>query len=219
MKLRNYLMALSVIVAFSACKKDDDKSDDKNESKIVTKTVELKADDYKTWTYFSFEKGEIVYTENVKNDATYKSKSDWDIAFHRMDVKTNGGESGSGEAEVALVTEKGNKTTFEGLAEAPESGYKKDIAADIMVGFGDMMSGGSPEMAKSSKSEDLAKWINMKYGQSGPEYILSNNIYVVKTATGKYAKLWITSYHNADSKSGHITFTYVYQPDGSKKFK
>ncbi|PIE88342.1 MAG: hypothetical protein CSA04_02390 [Bacteroidetes bacterium] len=44
-----------------------------------------------------------------------------------------------------------------------------------------------------------------------------SEIFVVKTADGKYAKVWLKDYFNADGESGHVTMKYSYQPDGSTK--
>ena len=43
-------------------------------------------------------------------------------------------------------------------------------------------------------------------------------VYVVRTADGKYAKILIESFHNAEGKSGYINMKYSYQPDGGRKF-
>jgi hypothetical protein len=44
-------------------------------------------------------------------------------------------------------------------------------------------------------------------------------IYIVKTATGKYAKIWFKSYYSPENISGYVTFQYKYQPDGSKNLE
>lgn len=216
MKLINYLVALSILFGFSACEKDDD------DSEVIGKTIEIKANEYATWTYFSFKDGKIVKTDAVTNDASYKSSTNWDIAFHRMDVKTNGGKSGNGKSEAVLIKSDATLTDFNEIKVAPATGYIKDVSTMLMVGLGDMMQGGKPDMAPSTKSEELGKWISMGYmpssAKAGPKCDVKNNIYAVKTADGKYVKLWIKGYKNNAGDGGYITIQYVYQPDGSKNF-
>ncbi len=184
----------------------------------ISKTIEIDATDMTSWAYFSFDKGAVVYTDKVEKDAEYKTKLDWDIAFHRMDVKLNGGESGAGKAEAFLMQEDGNPTLFTSIKQSPEATFTADIASNIMVGYGAMMSGGSPDYAASSKSETLGQWVSFGRGANGPKYTVKNQIFIVKTASGKYVKLWIKGYHNAAGKGGHITIQYEYQADGGRVF-
>jgi hypothetical protein len=65
----------------------------------------------------------------------------------------------------------------------------------------------------------LYTWFNIELGANGTQIIPSDYIYIVKTATGKYAKVWFKSYYNASNTSGHVTFEYKYQPDGSKNLE
>lgn len=211
MKILNYL-TLVLMLGFVACDKDDDPIDS------IAQTIEIDATDLKSWAYFSFDKGEVVTKSEVSNEADYKTSLDWDIALHRMDIKLNGGASGIGKAAVALIKENGNPTLFEEITESPETEFSVDIVSDIMIGYGAMMSGGDPDYAKSSKSETLGKWIEMVKGASGPTYEVKNQIFIVKTAKGKYVKLWLKSYHNAEGKGGHITIQYKYQANGSRFF-
>ena len=53
-------------------------------------------------------------------------------------------------------------------------------------------------------------WLTMDYkpGAQGPSYSYNNWVYVVKTATGKYAKIQLSDYKNAKDATGFITFKY-----------
>lgn len=53
-------------------------------------------------------------------------------------------------------------------------------------------------------------WLTMDYKQTpqGPSYSYNNWVYVVKTATGKYAKIQLTDYKDAKDRTGFITFKY-----------
>lgn len=77
----------------------------------TVKTQAIDARDYSKWVYFSFEKGAVVSI----GDGQFQQSIDWDIAFHRNDVRINSGLSGPGNGgaqtaavhELAQVTEIG----------------------------------------------------------------------------------------------------------------
>jgi hypothetical protein len=66
-------------------------------------------------------------------------------------------------------------------------------------------------------------WMTMSYmGQGVRTYEYSNQIFVVKTADGKYVKVWLKAYTKlveGSKKGGYITMKYAYQPDGSRSFR
>ena len=219
MKFLNLLIAAALLLNITSCSDDDDKkTDNKDQFTAATvKTVELDAKAYEKWTYFSFTTGEVVVTEEVSKETSRKNSTDWDIAFHRMDIKLNGGESGSGKAEVAIIAEDIDQEKFEAIKEVPANAeFVKDVTTDkLMVGIGQMMQGGQPDYANSTIAKTM-KWVAMK---SMGQYDLSNQLYIIKTAQGKYVKLWMRAYKDAKGDAGKLTFMYEYQADGSKIFK
>lgn len=48
---------------------------------------------------------------------------------------------------------------------------------------------------------------------------MSEHVFVIKTANGKYVKMQVEGFHDKEGKSGYVAFRYVYQPDGSPKFE
>ena len=44
---------------------------------------------------------------------------------------------------------------------------------------------------------------------TGP-WVYNNNVFIIRTADGQYAKLIMKSFLNDEDKSGNITFEYVY---------
>ena len=62
----------------------------------------------------------------------------------------------------------------------------------------------------------LYTWFSLEFAPQGTQIVPTDYIYVVKTGTGKYAKVWFKSYYSATNLSGYVTFQYKYQPDGSK---
>ena len=76
----------------TSCKKDD--TPDTPQASSVKEVKELNASSQTEWTYFSFSEGKQVVVTNPR------TSNNWDIAFNRYNVKTNGGTSGIGGVEV-----------------------------------------------------------------------------------------------------------------------
>ena len=94
---------------------------------------------------------------------------------------------------------------------SPEKDYSLNDMIEIAIDIASM----PPVMETVPGDTILAKWINLEYGQNGPEYTFSDEIFILKTADGKYAKIWLKDYFNNEAKSGHVTMKYFYQADGS----
>ena len=163
------------------------------------------AGDSTDWVYFSFATGAEVQGVTEANRMT---RSDWDIAFNRFNMRTNSGRSGSGKGG-AVET---NKTSFADVNEAPADGYVTDVETTIR-GY----SNGAMRELKSTGNVALGKAI--RFSGPPPTYTLNDHVFVVRTADGKYAKVIFESFHNSQKKSGYITFRYAYQPDGSRNLK
>jgi hypothetical protein len=159
-------------------------------------TVTIDASDYTRWVYFSFERGATVTVDDPANDLS------WDIAFHRYDVKTNGGVSGKGQGAALETTFK----KFNDVTSIPTSGYTEDVAAQINL------SGMPPVYTEGSKNEVLAKWVSMDLSTMPPPTVLSKLVYIARSASGKYVKLLFTDNTNDEGVTGHVTFSYEIEP-------
>ncbi len=226
MKKKNLLLlfiALGTLVGFQSCSDDDDDV----KLKAIEKEVSIDAPVFDKWVYFSFEKGEIL-----KKTTGVEGKIpglDWDIAFHRYDIRLNCGESGTGKGGVLLSEGNVAKTGWDAVTEAPKSGYAVDEKLSVIkvygrpsvtvnVGRSNVITGG---MANPKAGLKGGSWLKMSHGASGPTYDVTNQIFVVKTASGKYAKIWLKQYTklvNGKKLGGHITMKYAYQEDGSRNF-
>ena len=56
----------------------------------IDTVITVDASSYFNWVYFSFDQGDVVEIENPENSL------EWDLAFQRKHIRTNGGLSGSG---------------------------------------------------------------------------------------------------------------------------
>jgi hypothetical protein len=146
------------------------------------------------WTYFDFSRGSAV-------DVPHQFGVDWDLAFQRHKFVANGGATNpKGRGAILNL----GQVTFDEVREVPVEGYVEDTIAAI-----------NPE---AITTENLA--INAWYHYNFLTHVLrpKPNIYAIRTADGKYAKLRVVSYYcDGGQASGCFTIEYVYQGDGSRR--
>jgi hypothetical protein len=199
-KIKILLISLFTISAFFySCKKD--KTD--TNSSLKEKTFVVNATSDTKWVYFSFDKNDTVQITDPKNS------SDWDLAFKRFYIRSNSGLSGIGSAGADSTNLKNQNgfDTYKTLNDTAKFITDKNMQVMTYMGYG-----------MDTVNPVLYTWFNYNFATN--QLIPTNMIYVVKTATGKYAKVWIESYYNEmDLTSGYIKFIYTYQPDGSKNLQ
>lgn len=179
------------------------------------KEAVVDATDYKSWVYFSFEKGQVVATKNVKEN--FGKDGSWDIAFHRYDFRTNGGASGEHKGAVAETAE---KDITKEIPAPVESQFTKDVLGQVLVRF-EAGQGGKHEMERAELPLNYV--LTTRKGASGIEHAgaiasqgmppvvtLSGKVYVVRTASGKLVKFKVTDYRDAHAVTGHIKFEYMF---------
>jgi len=118
----------------------------------------------------------------------------------RYHLKTNSGTSGKGQSGVIDMGD----VDFSEVTAAPTDGY----TVDDSVAYA-----GNGGTTTYSVNPVLETWATME--GMPPTFVPSDHIFVVKTADGKYVKLWLKNYYNDEGVSGFITFKYFYQADGS----
>lgn len=183
----------SALFYLTSCGDDTDHSDDTLES-FEVKTFVVNATSYKDWVYFSFVSGDSVAVADPKNSL------DWDIAFHRYDMRTNGGASGSGNAGVIKRPEEDLSAVFT----LPQTGYEADKTDSVNY------AGMPPVNTADSRNLVLSQYMEVDTENMPPQYKLYPNVFVVRTAKGRYAKLRFTDYRNDKNVKGHIEIEYIY---------
>ena len=209
MKMRNLKLLtimLSCILAFGACSSDDDDpiiTPPTNEEDVAKDITFLNVSSYTDWVYFSFAKGEVVTVTDYANDLS------WDIAFHRGDVRLNGGASGKGKGEVVNTQVK----DWNAIKEIPANGYVmvKDEIGEITTAF----TGTGITTENQPFSKILSGWLTVDTSNPPPKYTINGWIYVIRAADGNYVKL---SLYDNKSAAGHVSFKYHYNASGSNKF-
>ncbi len=173
---------------------------EENEPAIESKTFVIDVRNSSGWKYFSFAEDDTIAVSDPS------ASTEWDLAFQRYRIRTNGGESGKGLGAAANTGQKG------------QAGFDAVKSADDTFKF---MDDGPVSIAVQQGYEtfilnpELYTWFTMEQASQGTQIAPSDFVYIVRTATGKYAKIWFKSYYSATNISGHITFQYKYQPDGS----
>jgi len=194
MKKLIYLSAL-IVLSFASCKKDS------TLQPIQAQTFEINSTKSTSWVYFSFETNDTVA---VVDPSTSTS---WDLAFQRYRIKTNGGLSGTGQGSAANSYQKG-QTGFDALKVVSDtSTFVPDESISIAVQQG---------YATYIVNPKLYTWFGLEFAAQGTQIVPSDYIYIVKTASGKFAKVWFKSYYSATNLSGYVSFQYKYQANGSK---
>jgi hypothetical protein len=198
--MKNILFfALAILPFLTSCKKDE------TSTPLTANTFEINASSKVHWVYFSFEKGDTVSIS--KTDSA--TSTNWDLAFRRTTILTNGGKSGIGSASVANSYLIG-QTGFDALKNIPDTTtFFADQNVQVAFQGGYQTAIGNPV---------LNNWFTMIFGAT-TLIVPSDYIYIIKTAKGKYAKVWIKNYYNASNTPAFISIQYKYQADGSTNLK
>lgn len=202
------LIALvSLVMVSVSCTKDDGEDTNPETGDLKTADVILsrKTAYGNDWIYYSFAEGKEVDSTNHASSLT------WDIAFNRYNVRTNGGETGSGQGAAYDAGE----VDFTSVLEANESGYTVDDTIQIVEAF----TGQGVTYMTTTGNDVFKECVAMVHGNMGPSYETNDHVYVVKTANGKYAKVWIKGYYSEGGESGFINMKYTYQAGEGRKFE
>jgi hypothetical protein len=195
---KTVLLSAIIITSFFACKKEN------NKIIIEAQTFEVNSSGSTVWKYFSFANNDTVTIADPSNS------TGWDLAFQRYRIKTNGGKSGSGSGSAANSYQKG-QAGFDSLKIVSDTAtFAKDDSISIAIQQG---------YAYYVVNPVLYTWFTLEFATEGTQIVPADHIYIVKTATGKYAKIWFKSYYSPENISGYVTFQYKYQPDGSKNLE
>jgi hypothetical protein len=202
---RNTRYLVPILLAgsiFTSCKKDSGSS---TTTPVSAQTVtNINADPTSTSNHYAFYSLERNETVAVTDSATNK----WDIAFRSTTIITNSGTSGPGLGGAFVQT----GTTYDDYAK---------VAADSTFRVDNMAA--TPAFAIPTGSGN--GWYNYN-ASTNIITPIPGRLIIVRTATGKYAKLEITSYYkdapatpDAGSTSRYYHFRFGFQADGSKNFK
>lgn len=156
---------------------------------IGTQVATINASSEKDFAYFDFSSGKSVRILD-------SSSLEWDLAFRRGKVISNGGASSrlgkAGLFDLGVVD-------FNTVIEVPSDNYVEDESTRT-----------------ETENPVLLKWYNYNY--LSHKLTAKKNIYAVKTADGKFAKFQFLSFYCDNEEAGCIKIRYVYQGSGSNSF-
>ncbi len=156
---------------------------------LTTMVTTVNASSEKEYVYFDFSSGKPVRILDA-------SSLEWDLAFRRGKVISNGGASSklgnAGLIDLGVVE-------FDTVTEVPMDNYFVDVAAKT-----------------ETENPVLLKWYNYNYFTH--KLTAKKNSYAVRTANGKFAKFQFLTFYCDNKEAGCIKIRYVYQDSGSNSF-
>ena len=156
---------------------------------LETKLKVINASSEDNWVYFDFSRGDVV-------DIHDKTSLEWDLAFRRSKVISNGGATNKfGRAGLIDL----GSLNFEQVTEVPRDNYIQDMATRT-----------------ETENPILLKWY--RYNYLTHKLSAKPNTYAVKTANSKYVKVKFLGFYCTNKETGCIKMQYVYQDNGSNLF-
>ena len=156
---------------------------------LETRLKVINASSENNWVYFDFSRGEVV-------DIHDKTSLEWDLAFRRSKVISNGGATNKfGRAGLIDL----GSLNFDQVVEVPRDNYVEDMATRT-----------------ETENPILLKWY--RYNYLTHKLSAKPNTYAVKTADSKYVKVKFLDFYCANKETGCIKMQYVYQDNGSNQF-
>jgi len=203
---------MSMVLVFTSCKKDKTEEEvqsasDKSTTYTLTTQDNVIVDH---WVYYSFETNSEVSGIDSSN---FKTSDTWDIAFHSHHVRLNGGTSGAG---MAAAYDAG-VVNFSSITQANETGYIPDTFV-VNALYAGLVSD-TPVFQSTDMSTVFENAFTVDLNTQPPTYSANNNVYVIKTRTGKYAKIMLKDYYNDQGVSGYITFKYQLATGDTRNFE
>ncbi len=157
---------------------------------VVTTVVD--ATSHTEWAYLDLDTGHAIETDDPA------SSREWDIAFKRFYVITNGGISGTAGVAAARIT----PMAFEDLREAPMTGWildGEDTELDDDTGTDSAFNGGP---------ESQNDW----YAYTPGTHNLSPKpdlVFVVKTGEGNFIKLAFLAYYDGAGTPAYVQLVWT----------
>ncbi len=196
------LFLFATMLLVNSCEKETNDEPKKKNPEIFQHDIR----DYSKWYYYSFKTKQFVGIGEADpkkgDDSKWAERLDWDIAFHRQDIRTNSGTSGKGKGGILeLKTE-----NYFSVKDFDLAVFEQDKVVDntIMIEF--TM---PPTYLTSSVNSIASKWVKIADDMSHWE-LKKKNVFIVKTTEGKFVKIQFVNFLNDVNKSGYLTMRYAY---------
>ena len=155
--------------------------------------IVVDASDYNEWVYFSLETFEVVSISEPANSL------DWDLAFQRKHIKTNGGLSGIGYGAAAVDSSLSWIDSWTFINSIPENlNWLED---DVLNDFYNPITHTFGEGIKNPALNTWA-WFDESYQLNPTHY----GLFVIAANGVDVIKIWPYGYYNQNGQGGHIQF-------------
>lgn len=164
----------------------------------------IDATDYYSWIYFDINTLTLdtLTIDLDADDPLADEPESWTLAFHRWDVRTNGG--------AGLETEYTSLDDLEASGVIPEGEYVEDEWYEyVSVDMSGMMSGNIGYMSCYVNLE-IGKWMDVSTSTMPPTYTPSGKVYMLRLSDGTYMALILSNYLNSSGSKGYLTIDYIY---------
>lgn len=149
---------------------------DAGEEPLPPGAIVVDASDPTAWVYLDAETGLVTPTDP-------STGLGWDLALRRTEIRTNSGTSGAG---VGGAREYDGALAFDDITDATTFGYAAD----------ELLTSGRPGAEPVSMSPVLAGWYD--YDPATHRVSPGDRTYLVRTATGGYAKLRVWRWRDGE---------------------
>ncbi|MFQ5481537.1 MAG: HmuY family protein [Nitrospinaceae bacterium] len=151
--------------------------------------VVINATSDEEWRYFDFSRGQPV-------EIFDRTSLEWDLAFRRGKIITNGGATNKfGQGGVMDLGE----VDFDSVNRVPPGQFVEDKSTRT-----------------ATENGALAQWY--KYNYITHKLTARKNVYIFRTAHGRYSKAQFLGFYCPNDEPGCIQMRFVYQQDGSDVF-
>ncbi|MEC8957395.1 MAG: HmuY family protein [Nitrospinota bacterium] len=156
---------------------------------LNSRVTTVNASSEKEYVYFNLQSGRVVKIHDP-------SSLEWDLAFRRSKVITNGGASSKlGKAGLIDL----GTIEFEKVTEVPKDNYVLDVSTRTDTE--------NPAILKPYNYNYLTHKLKAK-----------KNVYAARTANNKFAKFQFLDFYCDNKEVGCIKIRFVYQGNGSNSF-
>lgn len=190
-------MVAAVAAGLVACPDDPTKSNDlgwiRADGGGNANEVAVDASSEKAWTYLSFARGVVAAP------AKPEESLDWDLAFERYNLKTNGGTSGKGQGAAADL----GVLDLQATTSAHVPGWTPDAVIED-----------ARTSDKRSMNAVLSGWYAYHFFKH--ELVSLYHLYAVRAADGRVALFKIHSYYDDAGTAAKLTVIFRFPVDGTE---
>ena len=156
---------------------------------LNSRVTTVNASSEKEYVYFNLQSGKVVRIHDP-------SSLEWDLAFRRSEIITNGGASSKlGKAGLIDL----GAIEFDKVTEVPKDNYVLDVSTRTDTE--------NPAILKPYNYNYLTHKLNAK-----------KNVYAARTADNKFAKFQLLDFYCDNKEVGCVKIRFVYQGNGSNSF-